>query len=177
MKVKNIVKLKNCLDCHKDRCCEFKYSEIKYAPVLTAEEVGAIKKNYKVNCFVRYKKSDDIFQIKLRKSKKGKFYICPFLNKEKLCKIHAIKPFDCQFWPFILTKSKDGKSTYICLDAEECLGFKNISKKELEKHKRYIMELFKSKKGADFLNRFYGLCWDYDPDLKVIAKMKNKKAA
>lgn len=175
MRIKNFIKLKDCLACCEDRCCQFKPDETKYAPVLTAEEVGLIKRHYDADeHFVKHGESGEVFQIKLRQPKKDGLYFCPFLNEENLCAIHAYRPLDCQLWPFILVKSRDGRSIYLCSEVEECLGWRKIGAEKKKKYKDYMVDLFKSEKSKNLLSRFRGLLWEYDSAWPILAEIKQE---
>lgn len=150
-KFKNIVSEKDCLNCF--NCCYFSKAEINLLPILSNKE--SQKKIYK-GCVKKIKNS--FWQIKQSLSKKNNNVAkCFFLDEgSHKCKIYKDRPFECAFWPFVISFEKN--KIYICsvnkdwcpeVTKKKIFNQKTIDNilqylesnnifKELEKKERYI---------------------------------------
>ncbi len=157
-------------------CCKFKKDEIYFAPKITREEIATIKSNgsYK-DVFRPFKKSKKIFQITLIKSGLTKeVFVCPYLNEAtQACEIYNFRPFDCEFWPFLLMYDKKKEKILIAhVNKEICPitdtmnegEFKNYLIKKLDK-------LMREKDVINLINKYPELIWDYEPDTFVIKEI------
>ncbi|MEO0281743.1 MAG: YkgJ family cysteine cluster protein [candidate division WOR-3 bacterium] len=150
-------------------CCKFKKDEEYFSPVFTKNEI----QNAKIKKKMFKKKSDNVFQIKLVKSKIGDYLICPFLDeKTHLCKIYINRPMDCKLWPIIFMFDKKKKDVLIaCFDKSFCKILEKMDEDEFEKYKNNVLEFIKSNKILDQLKEHKELIWDYESDTFVIAKI------
>jgi Fe-S-cluster containining protein len=172
------IKITNSRDCFKcpDGCCRFRNEDRPYAPIFTDAEIKKIRKIFKLPRFKSYKRSKKVYQVILLKSKKEKgIYICPYFNEiKKSCKIYYCRPFDCEFWPFILMKNKSGKRSEIRLyDKSLCFGLQKMSAKKINGHKKRMVRLLHHKNFLNLIDTYPELIWDYDPETKFVAKQKN----
>jgi len=170
--MKTITKSEDCLKCKE--CCKFEKDDLYFSPIFTSKEVEEVRKRFgDVECFVEYKGSKNVFQIRMLKSEKGG-YVCPLLDEDThLCKIYDIRPFDCKLWPFMLARVKGKKGIYVvCFDKCLCMGLENISPEEFETYKGYITNLLKSKEYKKLIKDYPQLVWDYYPDIFEVAEIK-----
>ena len=150
-KFKNILSEKDCIDCF--NCCYFSKEEIGVLPFLSKEE-----SEKKVYAKVIEKRKNGFWQIKQSLSKKNNNVAkCFFLDERNhKCKIYKDRPFECTFWPFVISFEKN--KIYVCsVNKDWCpkvtkkkifnqKTIKNILQylesnnilKELEKKERYI---------------------------------------
>lgn len=164
--IKNLSMANSKASCEKCRtCCKFKKDEKYFAPLFTDEEVEKILKKIKVNppLFKKYKKFENIFQIRLKKISKDLF-VCPFYNQSTaMCKIYRLRPIDCLIWPFFVARSKDGKRVLLFrFERACCLACKEADKNEFNLLQDRIKKLVSSKKIIDFYKKHKGLIWNYE---------------
>lgn len=157
-------------------CCKFRKERLYFAPKITDNEIDRIKSNglYKP-VFFPFKNSKKVFQISLTKSKKLKdIFVCPYLDENThKCNIYRIRPFDCNFWPFIFMYDKSGKKVLIAhFNKEKCqatdlmskIKYKDYLDKNLDKwiNEKNIIELVKE---------YPELIWDYEPNTFIIQEI------
>lgn len=173
MKLKKLIRLRHCLKC-RDCCCLFDLDGRPYAPIFTKEEVKRIKIGKRKIIFKRFNGSDKVFQINLKKSKNEKdLYVCPFFNeKKKFCQMEKVKPFDCRFWPFILTSDKSGHINVSCFSKHFCLGLQRITVKEFDDYVRYLDSLIENNKILNLLKKFPEVVWSADEDASLIKRIR-----
>ena len=167
------MKINKSEDCDKCRgCCKFEKGDEYFSPIFTIEEINKIRKSIKnIPKFNKHKNSKNVFQIELVKSKKENLSVCPFLDEDThLCNIYELRPFDCKLWPFVLTKTKDGKSiTLSCFDKDLCPPFEKSKDKHFEEHKKEVIKLIKSK--TNLIRTHPELVWENEEDTFFVAKV------
>jgi len=162
----------SCTEC--STCCIFEESEAYFAPVFTKDEANRIKVKTKgkfSDMFQTYKKSKNIFQIKLIRSKKNKaVYVCPFLDeKTHTCKIYNIRPLDCKIWPLIVMWDKNHKKAQlVCYSKETCCITYKMSKKDFDLFIKKLVDFFKKNKFIKTYKKYPDLVWDYEDDTEFI---------
>lgn len=170
--MKTITRSEDCLKCRE--CCKFEKDELYFSPIFTDKEVEEVKKRFlDLECFIDYKGSERVFQIRMVKSEK-EGHVCPFLDeRDHICRIYDIRPFDCRLWPFMLARVQGKEGTYIvCFDKCLCKGLEAISPKEFDKYKEYITALLRSEEYTKLIRSYPELVWDYDPDTFEVAEIK-----
>lgn len=176
MQLKQFIPKRFCLKC--DVCCRFqdKYSiwaplfliaEIKYLvgnnilpPLLFTTSYPIATKEYIDN-----KKDNTAQHINLIRHKD--YFICPcFDPSDSKCKIYINRPFECQLYPFLLTR-KDNKF-YLALD-KKCLFLKIANEDRTKNYIDYIEKEFNKKEAKDFLKQNEELFTEYPAtDLKLL---------
>ncbi len=166
IKPKKLINLENCLHCKKQPCCHFKKGDEYWGPLFGEAEVKRINELKFGN---GWEKSGSSYRTKLILTKEKKDLLCPFFDDEKfLCKIEKQKPLDCTLWPFVFMKNQ--KETAINLsyyDSKYCQGLKDISAKEFDDYKSYLIRWCKTldnKKISD-------ISWDFDSDAEFIEEL------
>lgn len=119
-----------------------------------------------------------VVQIELVPSAKGGFR-CPFLDEgSHHCSIYSSIPLDCSLWPYMFTRSRDGKTVnLVCADKSYCRCIEKISPAEMEGHRRDILRRIRREGILDIVRQFPGLILGYEPDTFVIGEMPELKKA
>lgn len=171
--MKIITKSKDCFTCQS--CCKFYKEEEYFAPVFTDTELEALPQEYRQTAdFKQHKKSKNVFRVSLIPSKKEKMLlVCPFFDEEKqLCSIYFTRPFDCQLWPVVLTKSRKPKIININIAKKGyCPSLKNKSKKSGDDYYKYIIKHLNSKKITAQLLKYPSLVWGYESFTEKIGEI------
>ncbi|MFH0818407.1 MAG: YkgJ family cysteine cluster protein [Patescibacteria group bacterium] len=161
-------------------CCKFKENRIYFAPKITDKEVANIKSNglYK-KVFYPFKNSKKIFQISLVKSKFSKdTFVCPYLDEEtQICKIYKMKPFDCEFWPFLLMYDKNRKNVLIAhFNKNICPITHTMSKTKFEDYLNKSLDKWMKKKNIiKLISKYPELVWDYEPVTFIVKEINHNK--
>ena len=157
-------------------CCKFSKDEVYYAPIVMDEEIAKIKSDglYK-KVFHPFKKSKNVFQISLIKSKVSKdLFVCPYLDENtQMCIIYNIRPFDCKFWPFILMHDKERKKVFIAhFNKKICQITDVMSNAKFKEYLiKYIDNLVQQKNISELINKYPDMIWDYEPDTFMIKEL------
>lgn len=171
MSFKNITKSKICLTTCRE-CCKFKKDELYFAPVFTKEEYEQVK-GRKAK-FVLRPRSKNIYQIVLKPSRKGDYFVCPFLNENnQACRIYHDAPFDCRLWPFVLTKKRNNPNVvYLaCFESGFCPSLDATPKSEFKKYTAYITKYLKKKGIVEWIKKYPGLVWDKEDDFYLVDEL------
>jgi Fe-S-cluster containining protein len=98
MKIKQFVPAEACLKCH--GCCRFKEANSVWSPCLLDEEaLDLIDKEGVPAAALSIERR---LQLVTSPGKEG--FFCPFLKiEENKCQIYAMRPFECQLYPFLLS--------------------------------------------------------------------------
>jgi Fe-S-cluster containining protein len=158
-------------------CCRFE-KEDAYATILARPELDKIREKLgSIPKVKEFKGSGKVFQVQLIKSAKGDCYICPFLDEEKSsCRIYELRPLECRIWPFMLARSRDGKSVnLVCLEKRDCPSYEKVSPQEFEGHKRPVLRMVKSGEIIGFIRKFPELIWDHEPYSFFVEEIKELK--
>lgn len=156
--------------CQKCReCCKFSKEDEYFSPVFTENEIIKAKLDKKLF----KKKSNNVFQINLIKSKIGNYLVCPLLDEEThLCKIYINRPIDCKLWPLIFMYDKNRKNIFLaCFDKSFCKILEKMDDNEFQEYKKNALEFIKSKKIIDKFKEHKDLIWDYEDGTFLIAKI------
>ncbi len=167
-----ITKSEDCNNCR--GCCKFEKGDEYFAPLFTRVEINKLKSVKDKSIFKSYKSSGNVFQIELVNSNNEKdVMVCPFLDeKTHLCGIYELRPFDCKFWPFVLTKSKDGNSTTLsCFDKDLCPSLESLKDEHFEEQKNKVIELINSEEYKKLVQEHPGLVWDYEKDTFLVKEL------
>lgn len=157
-------------------CCKFRKDELYFAPKVTKEEISHIKSSglYK-SIFVPFNNSKKVFQIILKPSKLFKdIYVCPYLDEKiHMCGVYKMRPFDCDFWPFILMFDEKKENILIAhYDKNICKITDIMSKIKFKNYlKSSLYKWIKEKKILELVRKYPELIWDYEPDTIILKKL------
>lgn len=101
------------------KCNAFCCTQIK-PPVLKSERQIIIKSGYE-DCFKKI--DDDLYEIISKKDNE-----CPYLDSNKSCKIHKIKPIFCRIWP-VIPRLKNNNFEFIII---KCPIYSYMTKNEIQ---------------------------------------------
>lgn len=132
--IKQFVPEEVCLKCQ--GCCRFKEAVGVWLPGVLNEEEDTLKKN-SLPCS-QDKKIAPVF------SEKEGIFFCPLLNrKENKCAIYSERFFDCQLYPFVITRKQE--KVYLAVDLN-CVFIKNNFKSTVfERYVEYLLGLLHSR--------------------------------
>ena len=155
--MKQFVPSQVCLGC--DGCCRFKEEDSAWRPRIAASEKKQIssKPGLSDKIFSKVKVADDGH---LKAVACHGLFICTFFNPEhNTCGIYHARPFDCQLYPFLLTK--DQAKTVVCVH----LNCPHVQEKknspEFQDYVSYLREFFQRKDVVTFLQKNPDLIGDY----------------
>ena len=157
-------------------CCKFQKDEISFAPKITSDEIASIKSNgsYKP-VFIPFKNSKEVFQISLIKSKlTDEILVCPYLDEDtQKCGIYKIRPFDCQFWPFLFMYNENKEKILIAhFDKDACPKNDIMSQKKFNEYLIKNLDEWISKKGLiQLISQYPELIWDFELDTFIIKEI------
>ncbi len=146
-----------CLKC--DGCCRFKEAHSRWRPYITEKEkqiaatrLGVVEKIFGPNAVF----SDG----KIRTTPCGQGFLCHFLNNsDNTCGIYHARPFECQFYPFLLGKENGQAVLYVhlnCPYVQEHFGT-SVYKEYTE----YLKGFLSQKNVREFLQNNPMLLTDY----------------
>jgi Fe-S-cluster containining protein len=168
IQLKQFVPQEFCLKC--DVCCRFSQPDTIWAPFFAASEISNLVENDILPPLVFTSHPPDSKKTgaqRINLTEIKDHYICPCFNPpDQKCKIYPHRPFECQLYPFLLTR-KEGRF-YVSQD-NECPYFKIGPADKIKKHIDYLRQEFRSKEIIAFLKQNQELFVEYPPfDLEVL---------
>lgn len=165
--LKTITKSADCFACPSP-CCRFAKEDIYFAPVITDQEKKILKETGIK--FGSSRKGKRVFLLKLKPSRSNKqIYVCPFLKEENgACLVYKQRPLDCSLWPFIFSKSTDGKKTILACFTKICPSLNKISTQEKKKYLEYLKNWLEEIDYKQLLKDYPELVWNYEVGTKKI---------
>ena len=137
-----------CLSC--DGCCRFKEKESAWRPHVTGDEKSAFKKE----------DLDATGRVKTIGCVHDGRHPCSFLEVSTgACRVYQHRPFECQLYPFVLTK-KNGQTTLAVHLPCPYIQEKNRTM-EFEEHVGFLKIYFQRKDVLDFLKKNPALAGEY----------------
>ncbi|MFX1294297.1 MAG: YkgJ family cysteine cluster protein [Promethearchaeota archaeon] len=113
--------IKICKRCKQSICCSIPFFAFVNAKEYIKIKEFLDKKKIQVNWSKIFKKEIEPPCYLIVKNKNGE---CIFLQKNKTCKIHEVKPLDCQLWP--LTFEFVSETKIVNLYLGNCLIIKEL---------------------------------------------------
>jgi len=155
--LEQFVPQKVCLSC--DGCCRFKEEKSTWRPKLTKTEIQGNQSLSLADRILRQDILDHRGYIKTV-SCQGQ-YLCSFFNPNgNICKIYQNRPFECQLYPFILSKNALGETALsvhlLCPHIQE-----KRTTSEFEAFKNYLYQYFHQPRNLAFLKNNPQLIGDY----------------
>lgn len=129
IRVPQIVPSQVCLKC--DVCCRFPEQDSSFRPFFTESEIQeAIAFGIDVNYF-----SDSAgSQVETVPNPFGEGYLCPAFDPETShCRIYAVRPLDCQIYPFVLMWDEEREGVSLGWDTKCPFLMSQSSSAELNK--------------------------------------------
>ncbi len=156
MAMKQFVPQNVCLSC--DGCCRFKEQDSTWRPQMTKEEIDQGAKSKLADLILSKDSIEHNGYIKTV-SCQGQ-HLCSFFNPEhNTCRIYSHRPFECQLYPFVLTKH-NGQAT-VCVHLSCPHIQQTRSTPEFKEYAAYLKKYFKQASVRDFLKRNPSLIGDY----------------
>ena len=155
--MKQFVPSQVCLGC--DGCCRFKEEDSAWRPRIapTEKKQVATKPGLAEKIFSKAKVADDGH---LKAVACHGLYICTFFNPEhNTCGIYHARPFDCQLYPFLLTKSDEKTVVAVHLNCPHVQEKKGSQ--EFQDYVSYLQEFFHRQDVVTFLQKNPSLVGDY----------------
>lgn len=166
--LKQLIPQETCLKC--EVCCRFSDKNSVWAPVLSGDEARNL-----ANKDLSKVKILDNNQFELIATNGG--YICPCLSvKDNRCKIYEFRPFECQLYPFLITKN--GQKINLAVDLKCPFIYKGFDsgavKKDLgfSRFVQYLTALFNSKNIIDFIRNNPRLIGNYTEDVITVVTLE-----
>ena len=146
-----------CLAC--DGCCRFKDEESVFRPKMAATEIkelcGRLPLPEKIFAKERLQESGHLKTI----AQEG-FCHCTFFDLEKnTCGIYAHRPFECQLYPFLLTRR--GEEVFICVHLSCPYVQEKKDSPAFQDYAARLKRYFQKKEVLEFLRRNPFLIEDY----------------
>lgn len=161
-----------CLDSCRS-CCKFRKEDLYIRPKITVEEIARLKSagHYR-DVFQEFNGSKNVFQISLVEKNKDTF-ICPYLDeKSHQCSIYAIRPFDCEFWPFVLMYDRRKEKVLIAhFNKSVCPITEAMSKATFDDYVKNGLEESKKQRILSLVKKYPELVWDYEEDTFVVCEI------
>lgn len=172
--MKTITTSDDCLLCRE--CCKFPEEKRYFAPLFTAEEKEtALRLGVGEHpSFHPHRGSASVYQVELQPSQQqAGLFVCPFLAEAtNRCRIYPHHPFDCRIWPFLITRSRDGRSIHLVrFGGQDCPGLARLSAAELAAYVRYITAFVTRPSFLRFLRAHPELIWEEQDGSEHVADL------
>lgn len=162
LRLKQFVSSPICLEC--DGCCRFARQDTVWSPVLLDQEINELIAKGSIT-----KDSFSTKKIQLKPQGMTESFICTFFDpRENKCLIFSHRPFDCQLYPFLLTRQSE--KIFLAVDLH-CPFVKNkIKTKEFKKYLVYLAKLLNSRTYSTLIRNNPHLVQEY-PDVMVLKEL------
>ena len=153
---------KVCLKC--DGCCRFKEENSAWRPRMAKEEILRFAQNDEKMSLA------DLILSKETFSKEGSIktvtchgeHLCSFFNpQDYTCRIYHSRPFECELYPFVLTRKEGRMAVYshlMCPFIQE-----KRATQDFDDYVVYLKKFFQEQEALAFLKRNPTLAGDYSP--------------
>lgn len=154
-----------CFSC--DVCCRFLAADSPLAPIFTETETEKAIAHGADPTLFQPQADGNSAQIQLIPH--NDFYICPFFEPEtNHCTIYAIRPLDCQLYPFTLMFSEDRSEVVLGVDTLCPFGEAHLETEGFQQHIRHVIEYVESETVTAQIADNYSLIGDYQETVKVV---------
>ena len=145
-----------CLQC--DGCCRFKEEDSAWRPKMAKEEITQLHKTGLADLILSKEILSKDGAIKTV-SCRGE-YLCSFFNpQDHTCRIYSGRPFECQLYPFVLTRKN--QQTVICVHRLCPFIRQKRWTRDFDDYAAYLKNFFQEKEVLAFLKRNPELAGDY----------------
>lgn len=154
-----------CFSC--DVCCRFLEADSPLAPIFTEIEIEKAIAHGADPALFRPQGDGKSAQIQLKPH--NDFYICPFFEPETShCTIYAIRPLDCQLYPFALMHSEDGNAVVLGVDSLCPFGEAHLETEAFQQHIRQVIDYVESESVTAQIIANWSLIGDYQDTVKIV---------
>lgn len=154
--LKAFVSSRVCLSC--DGCCRFKEPGTIWRPKLTDEETRQLQTSPLAELIFQTD-ARDANQFIRTKPGCGE-HLCQFFNTDNHhCAIYNARPFECELYPFVMSRNAHGTALYVhlnCPFVQDQLGQDTI-----KTYEQYLYEFFRREDVRAFLLRNRAYLNDY----------------
>ena len=146
-----------CLSC--DGCCRFKEADSRWRPKVGVEEQTALRKIPLAQKVLTKQPLDG--EGFLPTLKCHDMYLCAFFNpQDHTCGVYQQRPFECQLYPFIITKAPNGRpGVYVHLNCPYVQEYR--LKETFAQYASYLQNYFRQQAVLDFLQNNPSAIGDY----------------
>ncbi len=145
-----------CLQC--DGCCRFKEQESVWRPKMSEEEIQSGIKSGLAELILRKNMDGESGYIKTVCSQ-GKHRCSHFEFKTNTCGIYSARPFECQLYPFVLTRRD--QQAVVCVHRPCPFIQQEFQTEKFVRYVVYLKNFFLSSAVTDFLARNPSLIGEY----------------
>jgi len=158
--IKQFVPQEACLRCQ--GCCRFLQAATIWAPCLLKEEVKLLSEGKQVSGLISQEN-----RLRLEYSKKKGIFFCPFLSEESnKCEIYAMRPFECQLYPFVL--KKEGEKKFLAVDLNCVYAKDNFASGAFKEYAGYLSALLNNTPYRGILKDNPQIIQEYTEALKLV---------
>lgn len=159
--VKQFVPEEDCLKCQ--GCCRFREAESVWSPCLLEEETLELIDKPGIPA-VSISADKKIMPVAVQ-GKEG--FFCPFISlADNKCKIYAMRPFECQLYPFLIAFR--GKKVLLTVDLNCPYARLKADSKEFREYVDYLTKFLNSPKQLKLLKDNPQLIQAYEDVLDVV---------
>ena len=154
--LKQFVPQEVCLSC--DGCCRFKEHDSSWRPQMTKEEIDRNAQSKLADLILSKDSIEHNGYIKTVPCH-GQ-HLCSFFNPEhNTCRIYTHRPFECQLYPFVLTKHNGQAKVSVHLSCPHIERTRTTA--EFREYVSYLKEYFQQSSVRNFLKHNPALIGDY----------------
>lgn len=93
-------------------------------------------------------------------------FFCSFFNlQDNKCKIYALRPFECQLYPFLINRK--GKKVFLALDLHCPFVEKKLKTQEFKEYVLYLTDFLNDSPQAEILKNNPQIIQDYSEALDL----------
>ena len=157
--IKQFIPQEICLKCRS--CCRFSQQDSIWSPALLNEEVQGLLKNRIPPLVISPNK-----RIRLTHLSGQSNFFCSFFNlQDNKCKIYALRPFECQLYPFLINRK--GKKVFLALDLHCPFVEKKLKTQEFKEYVLYLTDFLNDSPQAEILRNNPQIIQDYSEALDL----------
>ena len=132
--IKQVIPKDYCLSCL--GCCRFSEQDSVWLPHLLEKEAQELLKKDFPAALISCDKKIRSIPYPAQNN-----FICSFLQpKDNKCKIYAFRPFECQLYPFLI--SRKGEEAFLALDLKCPFVKENLESQKFKAYIRYLTGFF-----------------------------------
>lgn len=154
--LKQFVPSEVCLKC--DGCCRFKEPGTIWRPKMSQDEAARVTS---VGLADKILSPDILDDDQFIRTKPGcGEHLCQFFNPDDhACAIYKARPFECELYPFVISKDDRGAALYMHLNCPHVQ--EHLNSAVIKTYVRYLRDFFEKPDARAFLQRNYSLLNDY----------------
>jgi Fe-S-cluster containining protein len=158
MELKQFVPSNVCLSC--DGCCRFKEEQSPWRPKISRDEIENAQKQDLLSKIYSREKIDASSHIKTVSCGKTGLHFCSFFYPEtNTCSVYPLRPFECQLYPFVLTKKDNQVNLAVHHQCPFVQEKRSVS--EFSNYVNYLEYFFNQKEVLAFLRKNPFLAGEY----------------